>query len=147
MRAYVGLSLCALTQIAMSSQTVVAQGLPYTRGTVWSVSEIRTTPGFENDYLKGLATTWKRTMDEAKKQGLVVSYKILSGNASGPEDWDLLLMVEVKNWAALDGLDEKFDAITQKTVGGEEPRRQLATKRLEIRRILGAKNAQEIFLK
>jgi hypothetical protein len=86
-------------------------------------------------------------MDEAKRQGLVVSYKILSGNASGPEDWDLLLMVEVKNWAALDGLDEKFEAITQKTIGGEEPRRQLATKRLEIRRILGAKNAQEIFLK
>lgn len=147
MRAYVGLSLCALTQIAMSSQTVVAQGLPYTRGTVWSVSEIRTAPGFEDDYLRSLATTWKRSMDEAKRQGLVVSYKILSGNASGPEDWDLLLMVEVKNWAALDGLDEKFEAITQKTIGGEEPRRQLATKRLEIRRILGAKNAQEIFLK
>lgn len=147
MRAYFGLSLCALTQIAMSSQTVVAQGLPYTRGTVWSVSEIRTTPGFEDDYLRSLATTWKRSMDEAKKQGLVVSYKILSGNASSPEDWDLLLMVEVKNWAALDGLDEKFEAITQKTIGGEEPRRQLATKRLEIRRILGAKNAQEIFLK
>jgi hypothetical protein len=76
-----------------------------------------------------------------------VSYKILSGNAVGPDDWDLLLMVELKNWAAIDGITDKFEAIQKRVVGGEDAQRQLATKRLEIRRILGSKNAQELFLK
>jgi hypothetical protein len=108
---------------------------------------VRTAPGFQDDYLRSLATTWKRVGDEAKKQGVVVSYKILSANASGPDDWDLLLMVELKNWAAIDGIADKFEPIQQKVVGGDAAQRQLATKRLEIRRILGSKNAQEIFLK
>jgi hypothetical protein len=108
---------------------------------------IRTTPGFEDDYLRSLASTWKKISDEGKKEGLIVSYKVLSGNAVGPDDWDLLLMVELKNWAAIDGITDKFEAISRKVVGGEDAQRQLATKRLEIRRILGSKNAQELFLK
>jgi hypothetical protein len=86
-------------------------------------------------------------MEEAKRQGIVLSYRILSAQPAGPEDWDLLLMVEAKNWAALDGIDEKFDAIQQKVLGDEAARRQLATKRIEVRRTLGSKTAQEIFLK
>jgi hypothetical protein len=124
-----------------------AQGLPYTEGSVWQVSMVRTTPGFGDDYLRSLATTWKRINEEAKKQGLVTSYKVLSTNPAGPDDWNLLLMVEVKNWAALDGLPEKLYAIQQKTIGSEDAQRQLATKRLDVRRILGVKNVQEIFLK
>jgi len=136
-----------MTSVALSSHRVQAQGRPYTEGSVWFLTMVRTAPGFEDDYLRGLATTWKRVGDEAKKQGVVVSYKILSANASGPDDWDLLLMVELKNWAAIDGIADKFEPIQQKIVGGDDAQRQLATKRLEIRRILGSKNAQEIFLK
>ena len=99
---------------------------------------------FKDDYLRSLATTWKRISDEAKKQGLIVSYKVLSANASDPDDWDLLLIVELKNWAAVDGIADKFEPISQKVVGGDDAHRQLATKRLEIRRILGSKNAQEL---
>jgi hypothetical protein len=114
---------------------------------VWAISTVRTSPGFDNDYLRSLATTWRRVNDEAKKQGLIQSYRIFSGNASGPDDWNLLLMVEVKNWAALDGIDEKLEAIQQKVIGDQAAQRQLATKRLEIRRILGTKDMQELFLK
>jgi hypothetical protein len=149
MRPSFWLSLLVLGHItfARSAAAQGAGGLPYTNGSVWSITTIRTTAGFGDDYLRSLATTWKRVTEEGKKQGLVLSYKILSGNPSGPDDWDLLLMVEVRNWAALDGLDEKFEAIQQKVVGGDDAQRQLSTKRLEVRRILGTKNAQEIFLK
>jgi hypothetical protein len=149
MRPSVWLPLLVIAQAALSQPGEAQQGggLPYTTGSVWAISTIRTTPGFGDDYLRSLATTWKRVTEEGKRQGLVLSYKILSGNPAGPDDWDLLLMVELKNWAALDGLDEKFQAIQQKMVGGEDAQRQLATKRIEVRRILGSKNAQEIFLK
>jgi hypothetical protein len=147
MPARLGLALVTLASIALSPGAAVAQTRPYTEGSVWFLTMIRTTPGFEDDYLRSLASTWKRISDEGKKEGIIVSYKILSGNAVGPDDWDLLLMVELKNWAAIDGITDKFEAIQKRVVGGEEAQRQLATKRLEIRRILGSKNAQELFLK
>ena len=83
-------------------------------------------------------------MGEAKKQGLIVSEKTLSGDAAGRDDWDLMLMVEYKNWAALDGLQDKFDAVALKMVGSEEKRMQLGIKRNDLREILGGKTLQEI---
>jgi hypothetical protein len=149
MRPSIWLPMLIITHATFSSsgQAQQGEGLPYTRGSVWSLTMIRTTSGMGDDYLRSLATTWKRVTEEGKKQGVVLSYKILAANPALPDDWDLLLMVEVKNWAALDGIDEKFDAIQRKIIGGEDAQRQLATKRIEVRRILGSKNAQEIFLK
>src|SRR5262245_54328056 len=106
---------CAV--VALGPNALAAQGRPYTDGTVWDITMIRTTAGMGDDYLRSLGTTWKRTMEEAKKQGLVVSYKVLSTTASTPDDWDLLLMVEYKNWAAFDGIGDKFEAIERKIVG------------------------------
>ena len=36
-----------------------------------------------------------------------MDYKILLGDCSNPQDFDVLLMVEFKNMAAFDGLREK----------------------------------------
>ncbi len=124
-----------------------ASDAPYVQGPVWELSFIRITAGMGDDYLKSLSATWRTTMEEAKKQGLVVSYKILGANAAGPDDWDLLLMIEFKNFAALDGADAKFRAIEARTVGNPDQTRSLMTKRLEVRRILATKLAQELVLK
>lgn len=137
----------ALSVLVLLPANLLAQGRPYTEGSVWAVTMIRTTAGMGDDYLRGLATTWKRTMDEAKKQGFVVSYKIISTGSSGADDWDLLLLEEYKNWAALDGIADKFEPIDRKIVGDETASRNLATKRLEVRRILGSKLGQELILK
>jgi hypothetical protein len=146
-RFYLPILITAQTAFSNFGEAQQEAGLPYTRGTVWNITAIRTTSGFQDDYLRSLASTWRRVTEEAKRQGVVLSYRILSANPAAPDDWDLLLMVEVKNWAALDGIDEKLDAIQRKIIGGEDAQRQLATKRIEVRRILGGKNAQEIFLK
>jgi hypothetical protein len=124
-----------------------ASDAPYREGPVWELSFIRVVPGMGDDYLKSLSATWKRSMEEAKKQGLVVSYKILGANAGGADDWNLLLMVEYRNWAALDGLDAKFRAIEARIVGDPDQMRTLMTKRIEVRQILGGKIAQELILK
>ena len=85
--------------------------------------------------------------DEAKKQDLVMDYKILLGNAATPQDFDILIMVERKNMAGLDGLREKFDPIARKIVGTPDQQLATQTKRLEIREIMGSKNMREITLK
>ena len=53
-------------------------------------------------------------------------------------------MEEYKNWAALDGLSAKFDAVNAKLVGSEEKRTQLMLKRSEVRELLGDKLIQEL---
>ena len=52
-----------------------------------------------------------------------------------------------KNMAALDNAREKFDPIARKTEGAPDQQRATATKRLEIREIMGSKLMREITLK
>ena len=120
---------------------------PYTEGAVWDITMVKTKPGMSDDYLKALAKIFKSTNDEAKKQGIITDYKILIGEAAGQQDYDILLMVEYPNMAALDGLRDKTDPINAKMIGGEDQQRQLAVKRLEIRDIMGDKTMREITLK
>lgn len=100
-----------------------------------------------DDYLKNLAKNYKIVMEEERKQNLVLGYKILLGDASTADDYNMLLMVEYKNMAALDGLRSKTDPIGQKIMGGEEQIRDASVKRAEIRDILGNKTMREITLK
>ena len=120
---------------------------PYSEGSVWELTSVRTKYGMGDDYLKSLADKWKPTLEELKRQGVVQSYRILSASPVDRTDWDLMLMVEYKNMAALDGLDDKFRAIEAKMIGNEDAQRKLYSKRGEIREILGSKIAREITLK
>ena len=125
-----------------------AQGdAPYTEGTVWEVTMVKTKSYLTDDYLKQLKSIYIGEMDEAKKQGMIVSYKILLGSYATPQDYDILLLVEYKNFAAQDGLRAKFDAIDKKLVGSADQQRESAVKRMEVREILGTKLMQEITLK
>jgi hypothetical protein len=120
---------------------------PYTEGPVWTITMVKAKYGMTDEYLKGLAKTFKGALDEAKKQELVMDYKILLGEAATPQDFDILLMVESKNMAALDNAREKFDPIARKVEGTPDQQRATATKRLEIREIMGNKLMREITLK
>src|SRR5713101_1598719 len=117
---------------------------PYTEGPVWAVTMVRAKYGMGDDYLKGLAKTFKGTLDEAKKQNLIMDYKILLGDSADPHDFDILLMVEQKNMASFDNAREKFDPITKKIEGSTEEQEKTATKRLDIREIIGAKLMREV---
>ncbi len=139
--------LLATTLLLAAALPATAQDKPYKEGTVWSVSFIKVKPGMFDVYMRDLASARKQLMAEAKKQGLIVSEKMLSGSSMGQGDWDLMLMVEYKNWAAFDGLSDKFDAIALKTVGTEEKQVQMMVKRTEVREIVGDKVFQEISFK
>ena len=104
-------------------------------------------PGMDDDYLKGLAKNLKTSLEEEKKQGLILSYKVLLGDASTPGDYNIMNMVEFKNMAALDNLREKTDPIAAKIIGNEDQMRQSAVKRAELREIIGNKTMREITLK
>ena len=139
------LSLCCILSLAAGA--AVAAERAYTQGSVWSVTMVRVKPGMDNTYLADLATGWKHVMEEAHKQGLVVSYKVLDGASANRDDWNLLLLVESKNWAAFDGADQKFEAIAEKMVGPEKKQLEMMIKRSDVREIVGNKVLQEVTFK
>jgi hypothetical protein len=120
---------------------------PYTEGPIWQITMVKTKPGMSDDYLKGIAKTFKGTLDEAKKQNLIMDYKVLIGDSANGQDFDILLMTESKNMASLDNSREKFDPIARKVEGDLDQQRATQVKRLEIRDILGSKLMREVTLK
>jgi len=140
------IALAALS-LGIASLCSAQSDAPYTEGPVWNITMVKAKSGMADEYLKGLAKTLKLSLEEAKKQNLVLDYKVLLGNAATPQDFDILIMVESKNMAALDNGREKFDPIARKIVGTTDQQQAMAVKRLDIREIMGSKLMREITLK
>lgn len=108
---------------------------------------IKTKTGLTDEYFKQITGTVKPVYEEAKKQKIVLSYKILDGEASDRNDFNILILVEYPNYAALDSLRDKMDPVLSKVMGSEDQRKDMAVKRLDIREIVGTKTMREITLK
>src|SRR4030095_4067779 len=117
MNKFLILIVSVAVSIAFTGHCLAQSDAPYTEGPVWTITMVKAKPGMTDEYLKGLAKTFKGAMDEAKKQDLIVDYKILLGPAATPQDLEILIMVELKNMAALDGFREKADPIARKIEG------------------------------
>ena len=133
--------------LSLGSVMVYGQEKPYTEGSVWSITMVRVKPGMLDVYLRDVLPLRKKVDDEAKKQGLILSDRVLSGSASGRDDFDVMFLIEYKNWAAFDGISAKFDAIEASIIGSQDKQVQLMTKRTEVREILGEKTMQELIMK
>ena len=124
-----------------------ADETPYTEGNVVNVAAIRTEYGRFDDYMKFVATTWKQQMEASKKAGLIVSYEVLAAQPHNPAEADIYLVVRYKNWAALDGLREKQQAILAQIYGSLTKASQGAVERGKLRTVLGDQNLQVLNLK
>jgi len=120
----------------------------YTEGPVWRVSLIRVKPTQMDAYLTSLRQSSKPLLEEQKKQGIIMDYKLfLKETKNNPEDWDVCLAIEYKNHAAMDGLAAKGEATRDKILGGKSQAQQLTEKRAEIRELVSSELLQEIILK
>ena len=126
------------------SSMAYTQEKAYKDGSVWAVSFIKVNANMGDEYIKNLKGTWNAVHAEAVKQGLILSYKVLAGSASNPDDWDIMLMAEYKNLASMEGYDAKWDAIYKKQVGDEETMKKLNESRINMRTIYGEKQLREV---
>jgi hypothetical protein len=134
-------SLIALTGAA------VAADRPYSEGVVVNVSSVRTEPGMFEEYMKYLAGPYKQLMEEQKKAGIIVDYAVYQVTPRGPNDPDLFLTTTFKNMAALDGLNERSDAITEKFFGNLQQQSSSDIARGKMRTLLGDELIREMDLK
>jgi hypothetical protein len=135
------------TTATTSTTTTASSGAPYTEGPVWTLTMVKTKAGLDDDYFKQISGSVKPVYEEMKKQKFILDYKVLDGDATHRDDFNILIMVQYPNMAALDGLRDKMDPIVEKVMGSEDQRRATAVKRLDIREILGTKTMREITLK
>ena len=137
----------ALVSLTSLATTAYADGRDWNDGPVVNVAAIRTVDGHFDEYMHWLATTYKKQQEAAKKAGLITTYRVVVIEPRGPNEPDILLVTEFKNWAALDGLGGKLDAVSVKVEGSLEKANQSEADRAKIRTVLGSRTQQEALLK
>jgi hypothetical protein len=143
-RVLVGSLIVSLLLLGVSAYAQVSR--PYHNGSVWDIGFIKMKPGMETAYLNYIATDWKRSQEEMKKGGLILSYKVLTTESHGANDWNIMLLTEYKDMATMEANEAKQEALAQKVVGSDEKQRQGYRERLEIREVMGGRLAREIIL-
>jgi len=133
--------------LVIAAISVFAQvNRPYHDGTVWDIGFIRMKPGMDTAYLNYVAGQWKAEQEAQKKDGNILSYKVLSVEAHTPGEWNLMLMTEYKNLATMEANQDKSEAVAQKVIGNDEKQMQGYEDRSKIREVMGNRLAREIIL-
>ncbi|MFB7454567.1 hypothetical protein [Streptomyces sp. NPDC056194] len=120
-----------------------ARDFAFSEGPVWSVQFAQTKPGLTNAYLANLAAKWKPLMEEAKRRNVIRGYRILVAPPAHRDDWNVMIVVEVENMAALDGYSERMAELAAGLDRPEGRSQECA----QFRELLGMKLVREVFLK
>src|SRR3989454_9944429 len=112
--------LLAASLLVLSVSVFAQVSRPYRNGSVWTIALIRVKPGMNEAYMNYLTGQWKANQEALKKEKLIVSYKVLSTEGHGTDDWNLLLMTEYKDLATMEANEPKEDALAQRTIGDDQ---------------------------
>ena len=139
---YLVMSACLFSAASAS-----AQESSYTPGTIWESSYVRILPGQYENYMDYLAGTWKKVQEMGKKEGVVVSYHVLSTINARQGEPDLVLIIEYKDYqttAQQKALNDKVNAML-----AQDDRKADAASgaRGNMRELLGSRQYQELKLK
>ena len=141
------LILCAAIMAISTSVTRAQEDHAYTQGSVTIVSFVRTEPGMFDEYLRYLSNTYKKLMEESKKQGIVSDYAIYQATPRGPQDADVILTVTYKNMAALDSVQARTDPIIKEIFGSLSKAASASADREKLRKQLGSQIVRQLILK
>src|SRR5690348_4757108 len=123
----------------------------YTDGPVTEVAYVRIAYGHFEEYVGWLNSTWKPTMEAAKKAGLIIDYKVLRASPKSPDQPHIFLMITYKDIAAYAGdIGDKaaeLDAVAEKVIGSIEVQNKARVGRNEYRTVLGTELIRELVLK
>src|SRR5438477_12574916 len=118
--------ICLLVGIALLLGLYLVAQEHYTEGPVWRVTLISVKPNQMDAYLTSLRQGTKPLLDEEKKEGLIMDYKVfLKKTSTGREDWDVRVTVEYKNHAGLDGGAARNEAVLDQVMGGKQHAQRL----------------------
>lgn len=140
-------ALAGVIALLAFGASAVAADRPYTEGSVFNVTAVRTEPGMFEDYMAWLAGPWQDYMEELKKAGIILSYEVDMAMPRSPGDPDLYLITEYRNMAALDNLDARSDPISERIFGNMQKANSDSIARGKMRTVLGDELVRKLVLK
>jgi hypothetical protein len=143
------LSMCLAVSLSLSARAQDKRGYSY--GPVTEVDYIHVNYGHFEEYMAWVTSTWRPTMEAAKKAGLIIDYKVFQSSPKSPDDANVYLEITFKNMAAYAGdigdQADAFEAVTEKVICSSACQNQARVHRNEIRKVLGTELAREIMFK
>jgi len=140
------LALLAVLVLIVGISVYAQVNRPYHNGSVWNIAFIRIKPGMDTAYMNYVATSWKAEQEAQKKDGNILSYRVMSVEGHTAGEWNLMLMTEYRNLATMEANEDKSEAVAQKVVGDDAKQMQGYREREQIREVLGNRLAREIIL-
>ena len=148
MKKFIFSSAIVVLILMFCDQNIYAQSdKSYSDGPLWQVQFIRTKPGMTDLYLKNLSDGWVKEMKAAKDAGYIIDYKIFEAQPASENDWDLMLMYEIKNFAMLDGMSDKMEALMKKDGSNDQTLHTQAVSRNDLRILQGGRLTRELDFK
>jgi hypothetical protein len=141
------LLLVAAIMAISTSVTRAQEDHAYTQGTVTIVSFVRTEPGKFDEYIRYLSNTYKKLMEQSKKQGIVTDYAVYQTLPRSAEDADVILTVTYKNMAAFDDLQARTDPLIREVFGSLPKAASASADREKLRKQLGSQMVRQLILK
>ena len=122
------------------------EGRNYKEGTLWVTTFVRHRAGQDIPYLNALAVAWKKQMETLKKDGIILSYKVLQTNATRLADYNLMLLVEYKDMRTWEQNAEK-QSLIQEAIARENPEQWKVMNDDQVQEYFGSNLAKEIIFK
>ena len=148
MKKFIFSSAIVVLILMFCDQNIYAQSdKPYSEGPLWQVQFIRTKPGMTDLYLKNLSDGWIKEMKAAKDAGYIIDYKVFQAQPASENDWDLMLVYEIKNFAMMDGMSDKMEALMKKDGSNDQTLHTQAVSRNDLRILQGGRLTRELDFK
>ena len=140
------LSMCVAAS-SLSPNARAQDVRQYTDGPVTELDYVRVEYGHFEEYIDWLTSTWKPTMEAAKKAGLIIDYKAVRATPKTPDQPNIFLMITYKNMSAALDKDVELEEVAKKVIGSTEVQNKARAGRNQYRTVLGTEYVREIILK
>ena len=141
------LSLDARAQDTLTRDALAQNDRQYTDGPVTEVDYIQVEYGHFPEYIAWLNSTWKPTMEAAKKAGLIIDYKAVRATPKTPDQPNIFLMITFKDGAAALDKGVEQEEVAKKVIGSTEVQNKARIGRNDYREVLGSELIRELILK
>ncbi|MCE2892562.1 MAG: hypothetical protein LW848_15725 [Hyphomonadaceae bacterium] len=137
----------AIAMTMGAAAPAMAQESSYKPGSVFELSYIKVMPGEFENYMDYLSDRWKKSNEFLKKEGVVLSYRVLAINNAREGEPSLVLLIEYKDYATnaqKDAVGKKLNEFMAQT---DRSSQAASAARRKMREQRGSMELQELILK
>jgi hypothetical protein len=120
----------------------------FTLGAINRITLLDIKPGQGSAFWTDLRQHLRPLYDEYKRQGLIQGYSVgVKSTSEGVDDWDAVIILTFKNWAALDTFATKGDSVSMRFFGSYSKRSESGAKRSETANLVSSILVRDVTLK